>query len=71
MESTIEINMVFVQYEQNSFNGFNLELLELAEKWKLQTQTSAFTVTQHPKVEKQVKTVRRSKRLQNKCHQIK
>ena len=46
-------------------------ILELAEKWKLQTQTSAFTVTQHPKVEKQGKTVRRSKRLQNKCHQMK
>jgi hypothetical protein len=68
MESPIEINIVFVQYEQNSFNGFNLELLELAEKWKLQTKTSAFTVTQHPK-EPQVKTVRKSKRLQK--HAIK
>ena len=46
MESTIEVKIVFVQYEQNSFDGFNLELLELAEKWKLQTQTSAFTETQ-------------------------
>ena len=56
MESKIEVNIVFAQYEQNSFDGFNRELLELAEKWKLQTKTTVFSVTQHSKEENEVKT---------------
>ncbi len=54
MDATIEVNIVYVQYEQNSFEGFHLELLALTDKWKLQTKTSSFTVTQHPKVEPKV-----------------
>ena len=46
MSSQIEINIVFSEYEQNSFEGFNRELLELAKKWKLQTKTTEFSITQ-------------------------
>ena len=63
METKIEVNIVFAQYEQKSFDGFNRELLELAEKWKLQTKTTVFSVTQHSKVENEVKTERKVKRL--------
>jgi hypothetical protein len=54
---------VFAQYEQKSFDGFNRELLELAEKWKLQTKITVFSVTQHLKVENEVKTEHKVKRL--------
>jgi hypothetical protein len=46
MSSQIEINIVFSEYEQNSFEGFNRELLELAKKWKLQTKTTEFSIIQ-------------------------
>ncbi len=51
------------QNEQKSFDGFNRELLELAEKWKLQTKTTVFSVTQHLKVENEVKIEHKVKRL--------
>ena len=55
MEPKIEVNIVFAQYDQKSFDGFNLELLELAEKWKLRTMTTSFSITQHSIVENEVK----------------
>jgi hypothetical protein len=54
---------VFAQYDQKSFDGFNRELLEQAEKLKLQTKTIVFSVTQHSKVENEVKTEHKAKRL--------
>jgi hypothetical protein len=42
MDSQIQVNIVFAQYEQNSFEGFNLELLELAQKWKIQRNIMDF-----------------------------
>ena len=47
---------VAVQNEQKSFDGFNLELLELSEKWKLRTMTTSFSITQHSIIENAVKT---------------
>jgi hypothetical protein len=43
--------------------GSGRELLELAEKRKLQTKTTIFSVTQHLKVENEVKTEHKVKRL--------
>ena len=56
MESKIEVNIVFALFDQNSFDGFNLELLELSEKWKLRTMTTSFSITQHSIKENVVKT---------------
>jgi hypothetical protein len=50
---------VFAQYEQKSFDG----LLLLAEKWRFQTKTTVFLVAQHSKVENEVKTEHKAKRL--------
>jgi hypothetical protein len=50
---------VFAQYEQKSFDG----LLLLAEKWRFQTKTTVFLVTQHSKVENEVNTEHKAKRL--------
>jgi hypothetical protein len=54
---------VFAQYDQKPFDGFNRELLQLAEKWRFQTKTTVFLVTQHSKVENEVKTEHKAKRL--------
>jgi hypothetical protein len=60
MNSQIEINIIFSQYEKNSFEGFNRDLLELAIKWKLQTKTTSFAVTQlEVKDEHKVKRLKR------------
>jgi hypothetical protein len=64
MDSQIEVNIVLAQYEQNSFEGLFFELLELGQKWKLQTTTTVFSVTQHPKAENLVKTEHKVKRLE-------
>ena len=48
---------------KKTFDGFNRELLELAKKWKLQTKTALFSVTQHSRVENEVKTEHKVKRL--------
>ncbi len=50
---------------KKTLDGFNRELLELAKKWKLQTKTALFSVTQHSRVENEVKTEHKAKRLLN------
>ena len=67
MNSQIEVNIVFSQYEKNSFEGFNRDLLELAKKWKLQTKTTSFSVTQHSKIDNEVKEEHKVKRLKRKA----
>jgi hypothetical protein len=52
---------MFAQYDHKSFDGFNRELLQLAERF--QTKTTVFLVTQHSKVENEVKTEHKAKRL--------
>jgi len=67
MNSQVELNVVFDNYDQKSFEGFCTELNEIARKWQLYTKTTSFTISQ--KKVKRLKSATKKNRKQENVDQ--
>jgi hypothetical protein len=39
-----EIKVVFARYDQSTIDGFSVDLATIAEKWKLETKATGFSI---------------------------
>jgi hypothetical protein len=69
----VEIKVVFARYDQSTINGLSVDLATKAEKWKLETKATSFTIKEKKMKKinnKNINKVRRWMRLKQKINKI-